>query len=113
MNLNSKTITISPKLIKTAPLDIKQPEERQNQIFCDEDEFLSRQLSLGLSQHLDEIHIRQIIYSYTERFLEMTKLFDASQSVHSEINPVWPNRIQGWITSRAHSIIEEVLNNLN
>lgn len=71
VNLNTKTLTISNKLMKSALVDTRPQDEKIILLDCEEDLNLSRQLFSGLSQHLDEIYMREIVYSYIERFLEM------------------------------------------
>ncbi|EGF76293.1 hypothetical protein BATDEDRAFT_28671 [Batrachochytrium dendrobatidis JAM81] len=106
-NLNTGKITISSRLISNeVPGDtFKDRSFDATQAISEEDDTLIQEISMGLQKHIDEMHLRQLVYNFVERFIQVcTPPVDVSVSVSAVLPglttspPVMP-AISGNITS--------------
>ena len=90
-------MTISPRLLKGIQGAV--PNENTEILGCEEDHQLITLLYQGYQNHLDEMYLRQLVYSYIEKFIEITQqdfLYD----------PMWGNRIEGWKTTLTYQTLK-------
>jgi hypothetical protein len=60
----------------------------------------------GIKRHLDEQHIRMLLYRYVERFVDMSSRFSPQSSL-SDLNPSWTNRVEGWMKTNAYKNLNQ------
>ncbi|KAI8913699.1 docking domain of Afi1 for Arf3 in vesicle trafficking-domain-containing protein [Gorgonomyces haynaldii] len=94
INLNSNQMIISQKLVKEF-----HNESSAESIHCEDDDELIRSIFSGLDLHLEENHMRQLVYTYLERFIERLPLLENSQG--------YRGRVMGWKASRAYGLMSE------
>lgn len=101
INISAKTMQISPKLCKLViPTESRPPISEQAEKFvpvCPIDECFNTEMVQLIADHVDEIHVRQHIYSYIE------KVFDISKSAGTITDPLWIKRIDGFISAKSYN----------
>jgi hypothetical protein len=60
----------------------------------------------GIKRHLDEQHIRMLLYRYVERFVDMSSRFSPQANL-SDLNPCWTNRVEGWMKTSAYKNLNQ------
>ncbi|KAJ3312396.1 hypothetical protein HDV04_003146 [Boothiomyces sp. JEL0838] len=106
INLNTGKMTISPLLIKQAQTDSTKEVSPDTAPFCLEDEQLVQSVFEGLKRHVEENHIRQILYQYVERFVEMVGRYSLNTKLN-ELQPIWSNRAEGWIRTNSYNYLKQ------
>jgi hypothetical protein len=103
INLSTLKLTISSALIKSVVPEVKDVEQF---VVCEEDDMLVQEVVEGIKRHLDEQHIRMLMYRYVERFVDMVNRFSPNASLQ-DVNPSWTNRIDGWLKTSAYKYLNQ------
>ncbi|KAJ1332266.1 hypothetical protein BSLG_008572 [Batrachochytrium salamandrivorans] len=72
-NLNTGKITISPRLISNENSSdvVKDRSFDSAQAVSEEDGMLVQEILVGLQKNIDEMHLRQLVYNFVERFIQV------------------------------------------
>lgn len=108
INLTTNKMMVSNVLLKSVET-LKSNNETQT-VVSPEDDALIQEVFDGIKKHIDENYIRQVIYRYVERFVEMT--LHCVPTTLQNLSPCWISRAEGWYSTNTYKNLEKVCETL-